>query len=238
MITMVMTILSFLLTGGTLDITVHEVDAVDGHILEKHCPSGGLFSGIHVDREFENLMSRAFGEFFMRKFKENFPNDWHAIMNGFETQKREEEDIDIEEISIRLPFSFIRSCNQEIGSDDDVNNRIRRSYEDQVNVLSDYLNISMKTFGDLHYPVVTKIADHIHELLTKDSLRDVKTVFLVGGFSEAQFLRKEISRRFKEKRILIPYDPELAIIYGAVEFAKDSSLLRARVMGRTYGVNT
>ena len=183
-------------------------------------------------------MSRAFGEFFIREFKENFPNDWHVIMNRFETHKRVEEDIDNDEISIPLPFSFIRSCNQEIGSDDDVNNRIRRFYKDQVNVMSDYLNISMKTLGDLHYPVVTKIADHIHELLAKDSLRDVRTMFLVGGFSEAQFLRNEISRRFKEKRILIPYDPELAIIYGAVEFAKDPSLLRARVMGRTYGVNT
>lgn len=96
----------------------------------------------------------------------------------------------------------------------------------------------MKTLGDLHCPIVTKIADHIQELLAKDSLRDVKTMFLVGGFSEAQFLRKEISRRFKEKRILIPHDPELAIIHGAVEFAQDPSLLRARVMGRTYGVNT
>lgn len=184
-------------------------------------------------------MSRAFGEFFIRKFKENFPNDWHSIMNRFETHKRVEEDVlDIDEISIPLPFSFIRSCNQEIGSYDDVNNRIRRLYKDQVSVKSDYLNISMKTLEDLHYPIVTKIADRIHELLAKDSLRDVKTMFLVGGFSEALFLQKEISHRFKEKRILIPYDPEHAIIHGAVEFAKDLSLLRARVMGRTYGVNT
>ena len=225
-------------TGGTLDITVHEVDAVDGHILEKHCPSGGLFGGIHVDREFENLMNRAFGEFFMRNFKENFPNDWHAIMNRFETHKRAEEDVDNDEISIPLPLNFIRSCNQEIGEDDDINERIRRFYNDQVSVSSDYLNITMKTLGDLHCPIVTKIANHIHELLAKDSLRDVKTMFLVGGFSEAQFLRKEISRRFKEKRILIPHDPELAIIHGAVEFAQDPSLLRARVMGRTYGVDT
>ena len=229
---------NFFFTGGTLDITVHEVDAVDGHILEKHCPSGGLFGGIHVDREFENLMNRAFGEFFMRKFKENFPNDWHAIMNRFETHKRAEEDVDNDEISIPLPLNFIRSCNQEIGEDDDINERIRRFYNDQVSVSSDYLNITMKTLGDLHCPIVTKIANHIHELLAKDSLRDVKTMFLVAGFSEAQFLRKEISRRFKEKRILIPHDPELAIIHGAVEFAQDPSLLRARVMGRTYGVDT
>lgn len=96
----------------------------------------------------------------------------------------------------------------------------------------------METPGDLYRPIVTKIADHIHDLLAKDSLRDVNTMIFVGGFSEAQFLRKEISHRFENKRILIPQDPELAIIYGAVQFAQDPTLLRARVMGKTYGLRT
>ena len=219
-----------------MDITVHEVNAVDGHILEKHCPSGGLFGGIHVDREFEELMSRAFGTSFIRRFKEDFPNDWQVIMNRFETHKRAEEDVDNDEISIPLPLNFIRSCNQEIGEDDDINNRIRRFYQEKVSVSSDYLNITMETLGDLHRPIVTKIAEHVNDLLSKESLKDVKTMFLVGGFSEAQFLRREVSRRFPDKRILIPHNPELAIIHGAVAFAQDPSLLRARVMGKTYGI--
>ena len=222
--------------GGTLDITVHEVNAVDGHILEKHCPSGGLFGGIHVDREFENLMNKAFGTLFIRRFKEDFPNDWQVIMNRFETHKRAEEDVDNNEISIPLPLNFMRSCNQEIGEDDDINNRIRRFYQENVSVSSDYLNITMETLGDLHRPIVTKIAEHVNDLLSKESLKDVKTMFLVGGFSEAQFLRREVSQRFHDKRILIPHNPELAIIHGAVEFAQDPSLLRARVMGKTYGI--
>lgn len=228
--------LQILFTGGTLDITVHEVNAEDGHILEKACPSGGLFGGIHVDREFEKLMSNAFGEDFIAKFREDFPNDWQVIMNRFEIQKRAEEDVDNDEISISLPLNFILSCNQEIGDNDDINSKIRRGYKDKVNVSSGYLNITMETLGDLYRPIVTRIADHIHDLFAKDSLQDVKTMFLVGGFSEAQFLREEISHRFKEKRILIPQNPELAIIHGAVQFAQDPNLLRARVMGRTYGV--
>ena len=231
-------LVKFLSLGGTLDITVHEVNAEDGHILEKHCPSGGLFGGIHVDREFEKLMSRAFGEDFIRKFKEQFPSDWQTIMNRFETHKRAEEDVDNEEISIPLPLNFMKSCYHEIGEDDAINNRIRRFYSNKVSVSSDYLNITMEMLGELHHPIVTRIAEHIKVLLSKPSLQDVKTMFLVGGFSEAQFLRREISRRFPDKRLLIPHDPELAIIHGAVEFAQDPSLLRARVMGKTYGVDT
>ena len=183
-------------------------------------------------------MSKAFGTFFIRKFKEDFPNDWQMIMNRFEIQKRAEEDVDNEEISISLPLNFMRSCNQEIGENEEINKRIRRFYQEKVSVSSDYLNITMGTLGELYRPIVTKIAGHINELLSKGSLQDVKTMFLVGGFSEAQFLRKEISSRFNNKRILIPHDPELAIIHGAVEFAQDPSLLRARVMGKTYGVDT
>lgn len=219
-----------------MDITVHEVNAEDGHILEKHCPSGGLFGGIHVDREFEKLMTKAFGEDFISKFKEQFPNDWQTIMNRFETHKRAEEDVDNEEISIPLPLNFMKSCYHEIGEDDAINKRIRRYFSEKVSVSSDYLNITMETLGDLHRPIVSQIAEHIKSLLSEPSLRDVKTMFLVGGFSEAQFLRKEIARCFPKKRILIPHDPELAIIHGAVEFAQDPSLLRARVIGKTYGV--
>lgn len=229
----------FISAGGTLDITVHEINAVDGHILEKHCPSGGLFGGIHVDREFEKLMSNAFGEDFIRNFKEKFPNDWQIIMNRFEIHKRAEEDVDNEEISINLPLNFIKSCYHDIGEDDDaINTQIKRFYPENVSLSSDYLNITMEMLGDLHRPIVTKITEHIKSLLSKETLQDVKTMFLVGGFSEAQFLRKEISRCFPDKRILIPHDPELAIIHGAVEFAQDPSLLRARVMGKTYGVRT
>ncbi|KAJ7330655.1 hypothetical protein OS493_022270 [Desmophyllum pertusum] len=223
--------------GGTLDITVHEINAVDGHILEKHCPTGGLFGGIHVDGEFEKLMSNAFGEDFIRNFKEKFPNDWQIIMNRFEIHKRAEEDVDNDEISINLPLNFIKSCYHDIGEDDDaINTKIKRFYPENVSLSSDYLNITMEMLGELHRPIVTRITEHIKSLLSKETLQDVKTMFLVGGFSEAQFLRKEISRCFPDKRILIPHDPELAIIHGAVEFAQDPSLLRARIMGKTYGV--
>ena len=228
----------FLFIGGTLDITVHEVNASDGRILELDCPSGGLFGGIHVDKEFEDLMNIAFGSLFMGKFKEDFPNDWQTIMNRFETHKRAEEDVDNDEISIPLPLNFWRSCSHDIGDGDDINKRITRYFADKLSVSSDYLNISMEMLSKLYQPIVSKIAGHVKTLLARDSLKDVKTIFLVGGFSEAQFLRKEISRRFSDKRILIPHNPELAIIHGAVEFAQDPSLLHARVMGKTYGVDT
>ena len=183
-------------------------------------------------------MIKAFGDDFIRRFIEQFPNDWQVIMNRFEEQKRAEEEVDNDEISISLPINFMKSCYHDIGEDDDaINRRIRRCFPESVSVSSDYLNITMGMLGNLHHPIVTRIAEQMKSLLAKPSLQNVKTIFLVGGFSEAQFLRKEISRCFPDKRILIPPDPQLAIIRGAVEFAQEPSLLRARIMGKTYGLN-
>lgn len=56
--------------GGILDIIVYEVNVIDGYILEKYCFFGGFFGGIYVDREFEKLMVKVFGEDFIIKFKE------------------------------------------------------------------------------------------------------------------------------------------------------------------------
>ena len=158
-------------------------------------------------------MIKAFGDDFIRRFQEQFPNDWQVIMNRFEEQKRAEEEVDNDEISIALPLNFMKSCYHDIGEDDDdINERIRRFFPENVSVSSDYLNITMGMLGNLHRPIVTKIAGQMKSLLAKQSLQDVKTIFLVGGFSEAQFLRREISRCFPDKRILIPPDPQLAII--------------------------
>ena len=51
-----------LLTGGTVDITVHEVVA-GGHLKELHKASGGAWGGTQVDDAFYQFLVRLFGKF-------------------------------------------------------------------------------------------------------------------------------------------------------------------------------
>ena len=117
--------LLLLLSGGTLDITVHEIQE-DGTIREIHCPAGGQLGGIHVDREFQSMLVTIFGEDFINKFRRDFPNDWQKIMNDFEIQKRAEEGVDNEEVSITLPFNFVNAYSRDIGSDENINERLKK----------------------------------------------------------------------------------------------------------------
>ena len=47
--TMLLFIVSYLFTGGTIDITVHEVQS-DGHLKELYNANGGAWGGAYVDK--------------------------------------------------------------------------------------------------------------------------------------------------------------------------------------------
>ena len=49
-----------LTSGGTADVTVHEVQP-NGKCKEICAPCGGPFGGNNVNREFENYMAKIFG---------------------------------------------------------------------------------------------------------------------------------------------------------------------------------
>lgn len=222
--------------GGTLDITVHEIQG-DGTIQEIHCPAGDHLGGMHVDREFQRMLIKVFGEDFVNKFRREFPNDWHKIMNDFEIQKRAEQGVDSDEVSIVLPFNFVNAYSREVGSDENINERLKMHYKNnEVNVSNGYLSLSLEVIGRFFEPVVQKTVDAIKSLFKKLS-NNVNTMFLVGGFSQALPLRKAITQAFPDKRVLTPRDAELAIIKGAVMFAQTPDLLTTRVMAKTYGID-
>lgn len=70
-----------------------------------------------------------FGEDFINKFRRDFLNDWQKIMNDFEIQKRVEEGVDNEEVSIILLFNFVNVYLCDIGSDENINERLKMNYK-------------------------------------------------------------------------------------------------------------
>lgn len=223
--------------GGTLDITVHEIQE-DGTIHEIHCPAGGDIGGMHVDREFQRMLFTVFSEDFINKFRRDFPNDWQKIMNDFEIQKRAEQGVDSDEVSIVLPFNFVNAYSRDVGSDENINERLLTSYKNnEVTVSNGYLSLSLEVIRHFFEPVVEKTIDAIKSLLRQIRHNDVNTMFLVGGFSQALPLRKAFAQVCPDKRVLTPRDAELAIIKGAVMFAQSPDLLTTRIMAKTYGID-
>lgn len=55
--------------GGTVDITVHEVEEGLGTLKELHKAAGGRYGSVSIDQEFEQLLVDIFSQDFIEEFK-------------------------------------------------------------------------------------------------------------------------------------------------------------------------
>jgi len=112
--------------GGTVDITVHELDNKIGTLKELYKATGGPYGSVGmffifyfllykicfnnfvgVDQEFEKLMNLIFGKEVMEDFKSKRPAGYVDLMIAFEARKRTASPFKNNSLNISLPFSFI-----------------------------------------------------------------------------------------------------------------------------------
>ena len=74
-------------SGGTADITVHEVHE-DGSLNVLYHPSGGDFGGIHVDNKFLSILQSIFGKEILNEFRYTYMREYWELMNDFEIKKK------------------------------------------------------------------------------------------------------------------------------------------------------
>lgn len=61
---------------------------------------------------------------------------------------------------------------------------------------------------------IRNTVEHLQDLLSQESLKDVKTILLVGGFSESRILQEAIKKEFSEKVVVRPENSGMAIVLG------------------------
>ena len=221
-----------------MDVTAHEVDDNDD-VKEIYHASGGDFGGTMVDKEFQNLLEKVFGVDLIKEFRRSHPSDWLELMNDFEMKKRGDRVMKGEETRVRLPANFVNLMRHEnIGSSD--NEIIKRHYNaEQLRISKEYLCLGSEIVKSLFEPTVNSIVKHLATLHKKKELKDVKLMFLVGGFSESPLLQAGIKNKFKDKyKILIPNDAETAVVKGAVMFGRRPHVVVERCLSETYGTDT
>lgn len=74
-------------------------------------------------------------------------------------------------------------------------------------------------------------------MFEKPEVKDIKFLFLVGGFAESPLLQQAVQKMLQgSTRIIIPHDVGLTILKGAVLFGLDPSVIKVRRSPLTYGV--
>jgi len=69
-------------------------------------------------------------------------------------------------------------------------------------------------------------------------LDELKTILLVGGFSESKLLQEGIQRHFSSIAVRTPSGPSTAVVKGAVDFGHCPEKIRFRMSPYTYGIGT
>ncbi|KAH3839750.1 heat shock 70 kDa protein 12B-like [Dreissena polymorpha] len=220
--------------GGTIDIVAHKIRK-DGRIRELFRATGGAWGGTMIDTQFLNLLNKIFGEDFMRAFKNECPKDFVELLQDFEIKKRSECDT----LRVSLPYNF---CNfRHFGrSVQECIKSFAAQAEAEIKFSSGKFVMSSAVVDELFQDSLAQINGHIASLMRRSRLKDVKYIFLVGGFAESARLQRSIKDEFSNENVsvLIPEEASLAVVRGAVAFGRDPSCICQRICRYTYGVGS
>ncbi|XP_051504637.1 heat shock 70 kDa protein 12B [Myxocyprinus asiaticus] len=222
--------------GGTVDLTVHQIEQPQGTLKELYKASGGPYGAVGVDLAFEAMLCQIFGADFIETFKAKRPAAWVDLTIAFEARKRTAAPGRANSLNISLPFSFIDFFKRHRGQS--VEAALRKSNMNFIKWSSQgMLRLSTEAMNELFQPTINNVIKHIEDLMKKEEVKGVRFLFLVGGFAESPMLQRAAQNVLgRNCRIIIPQDVGLTILKGAVLFGLDPTVVRVRRCPLTYGV--
>lgn len=222
------------LGGGTVDVTVHEIQE-DGSLQEVHQATGGCWGGTTVDDEFWLLLMKVFGSDVMSEANTKYPNEILDLYLDFEMKKRTFEPGQSTSVSVKCPACIyeIYQTKNGVSIQDNFENCPMKN---AVELKRDKLFILAETFNSLFKSSVSRILHHLNELLHTSPVTGVTTILLVGGYSDSYVIKDAVVSNFPHMRIINPDDCSLAVLKGAVLFGHDPQAITSRICKFTYGI--
>ncbi|XP_062602968.1 heat shock 70 kDa protein 12A-like [Saccostrea cucullata] len=218
--------------GGTVDITLHHL-LEGGGLRELYKASGGDFGGNQVNKKYLVFLEKLFGKDILEAVKQKHPSCWFEMLTNFERKKRTiGEHNDHDRVVIGFPFLFVEEYTKS--KDHDFQERINPlCYGEDVEIKNDKLYIKEKIFKSFFEGSLGKIKNCIETILEHGGNTD--TILFVGGLAESPYLIKMLREHFSYSKVLVPEDPSLAVLKGAVKFGLNPTIIRSRICQYTYG---
>lgn len=213
--------------GGTVDITVHEVQE-NRCLKELHKASGGGWGGNRVDENFSAFFREIFDDGVWDEYVKSYPTELQQMMYNFNFQKCSAER---EAVYLHCYYKLTRLAEKK----KDISHffkKVKGAMWCDGMIMITYEK--MKSFFE--YSIKNIIAA-LREILGKPEMAKVQYILLVGGFASSVILRDEVKQAFSEKyHIFCPVEPQLAVVKGAVLFGINPEIVTSRISARTYGV--
>nr|XP_054486743.1 heat shock 70 kDa protein 12A-like [Agelaius phoeniceus] len=214
--------------GGTIDITVHEIQ--ENHCLkELHKASGGGWGGNRVDENFTNFLKEIFSDGVWGEYVKKHPTELQNMMYNFSLQKCSASR---EAVYIRCYYNLTRVAESK--------KDISKFFENAVGAVwcDGTIMITYEKMKSLFDYSVNNIIFALREILSKPEMDKVQYILLVGGFACSIILRDAVRQAFSSKyHILCPMEAQAAIAKGAVLFGVNPHIITSRISCRTYGLS-
>ena len=227
------------LSGGTADLSVHEILA-DRNLREIYRADGDALGGIMVDLEFFKFMEGIFGSNVMRLFSERYNNLLMEIQLHFETKKRkfDFEDKSSFEQRIELPMVELNTVLKEL-QEGNVKEKIKTAAEkkgfESLNLKARKLCFGKEIMKSFFANVIEGIIKFINAMRTNDTVGEINQLLMVGGLSESTYVQDIIKQKVHGVIIIVPSEPSLAVLRGAVIAGHNPMAITERIARYTYG---
>lgn len=166
-----------------------------------------------LDESFISFLANIFGKDVMDAFCSTHKDELFDLLNDFALKKRTISPERNEKVNFTVPVSLLETYfekNPGRKNTDDIS-----KYKDQLIWARDKIRIEAHLVKTLFDKSCKQIVDHLKELLMHPEVKDVPYILLVGGFAESPMLQTAMREAFKNKHVIIPNEPSLAVIKGA-----------------------
>ncbi|XP_062603213.1 heat shock 70 kDa protein 12A-like [Saccostrea cucullata] len=224
------------LGGGTADITVH-LRSGEGVLDEVRPASGGPWGGKSVDDKFEKFMKEILGEKVIEELQTEHMEDYLDLFREFESKKRNISTVKTGKVHMKIPLA-VQTLTKKKQKKSMAEVLKESKYGESVHFANMKLHMAVDVFKNLFKPTVEGIVKHLKEVFQEKNVHDVETILMVGGFSECELVQTAIKNNFKDKRVIIPEEPGLAVLKGAVYYGHVPKTIGRRVARYTYGIQS
>ena len=217
--------------GGTADITAYEI-LKNGFFKQILHSTGNDCGGTSVDREFFNILQGIIGAENMNKFKTDHTIEYLELCSSLETVKRNIIEHQKEKVNITIPIT----CLDELNPSENFEKMLRHSeYADKISVVKNKMQLDPECAKYLFSKTIEEIVSVITGILHKQTGSSISVILLVGGFSESKLVQLYIGKAFPDMLFIIPKDPTVAVLKGAVLFGHRPDVVTTRVTPCSYG---
>lgn len=208
----------------------------NGNLTEIYHPDGGPWGGTLVDQAFQNFLIEILGEEPLKMLSNRFKSDELFLFRNFETIKRQFNRSSSLKRVLRIPQSLVEFANGIA----EFKTKIEQSkYRDLVELKTkDKLAMDDSVIKDMYAQSKDNILHQVNLLFENSENRNINLLILVGGFSDSDLIANEVKKAFRSKEVIVPTEPSLAVLKGAVLFGHNPRSITSRKMAYTYGVST